>query len=322
MKRKLTILSAAALALMLMFTACAKTEGTHSGTASYSPENITMSEGATEPTTEMILTDKEIKMLKPVNDLVQLQDPKLGETVATLHTNKGDIYVRFFPQYAPKAVENFVKHAKDGYYNGVIFHRVIKDFMIQGGDPEGTGTGGESIWGEPFEMELSFNLRHFRGALCMARSNDPVSQGSQFYIVQNPELDDDLKSELTQMKSMKDKIWFKHSQIGELTYGDIYPDEVIDEYVNNGGYPSLDTNYTVFGQVYSGMDVVDAIANVPTNGSDKPDEDVIIESIEVSECTEDDIALAEAEKEESGRKADTEKSETAEETKADETAAN
>ena len=81
----------------------------------------------------------------------QLDKPKSGETVANIKTNRGEIKVRLFPDKAPKAVENFVTHAKNGYYDGLIFHRVIDNFMIQGGDPTGTGCGGESIWGTAFE---------------------------------------------------------------------------------------------------------------------------------------------------------------------------
>ena len=77
--------------------------------------------------------------------------PADGEITATINTTLGTIKVKLFPEEAPKAVENFVTHAKNGYYDGIIFHRVIKDFMIQGGDPNGTGMGGESIWGRPFE---------------------------------------------------------------------------------------------------------------------------------------------------------------------------
>ena len=110
--------------------------------------------------------------------------------------------------------------------------------MIQGGDPEGNGTGGESIWGEGFGEEIVDNLRHFRGALCMAKSSLPDSQGSQFYIVDGIEMTDDL------LKQMKDAEW---------------PQEVIDGYAELGGYPFLDYGYTVFGQVFEGMDVVDAL---------------------------------------------------------------
>ena len=95
----------------------------------------------------------------------QLDAPKKGETIAVMHTTMGDIKIRLFPDQAPKAVENFTTHAKDGYYNGLKFHRVIEDFMIQGGDPQGTGAGGESIWAPPLKMN---SMRTFiiTGALC------------------------------------------------------------------------------------------------------------------------------------------------------------
>lgn len=290
MKRKFAVLSALILALSFTVTGCSNNgikAGSEATTQSVSSSDGTGKEttdGTGEETTQRPLTDEEKELYKPVTkDLVQLQQPQAGETVATIHTNKGDIMVRFFPEYAPKAVENFVTHARDGYYNGQIFHRVINNFMIQGGDPTGTGTGGESIWGEDFETEVTFNLRHFRGALCMAKTSEPVSIGSQFYIVQNPDIGDDLKSQFEQLRTMKDEVCFEHPDVGQLTYGDLYPDAVLDEYINNGGYPSLDMNYTVFGQVYAGMDVVDSIAATKTDANDKPLEDMVIESIEVSE---------------------------------------
>ena len=100
--------------------------------------------------------------------LEQLNMPKTGEEIAVIRTNFGDIKIRLFPEVAPKAVENFKTHAQNGYYDGITFHRVIKDFMIQGGDPEATGRGGESIWGEPFEDEFDIYYHNFRGALSMA----------------------------------------------------------------------------------------------------------------------------------------------------------
>ena len=81
----------------------------------------------------------------------QLQPPKSGDLTVRMVTSMGDIRIRMFPEQAPKAVENFITHAENGYYDGLKIHRVIRDFMIQGGDPLGTGIGGESIWGEPFE---------------------------------------------------------------------------------------------------------------------------------------------------------------------------
>lgn len=125
-------------------------------------------------------------------DKDQSRDPKKGDTVATIKTSLGDMEILLFPDVAPKAVENFTTHAENGYYDGLIFHRIIKGFMIQGGDPEGTGLGGESIWGEGFGIEVDGeNYKNIRGALAMAMSQLPNSIGSQFYIVQEdaPHLD-------------------------------------------------------------------------------------------------------------------------------------
>ncbi|MGV3084246.1 peptidylprolyl isomerase [Enterococcus dispar] len=190
-------------------------------------------------------------------DLPQL-DPeiKANEDLVELQTDKGNIKMKLFPDIAPKAVENFITHAKKGYYDGLTFHRVINDFMIQGGDPKGDGTGGESIWGEGFAAEPSNQLYHIRGALAMAQSQQPNSIGSQFYIVQNK---DDMSDGLL-------KGWV--------------PDKIIDAY-KKGGYPSLDGSYTVFGQVIEGMDVVDKIAAVKTDTNDKPETPVKIKTIKI-----------------------------------------
>ncbi len=102
--------------------------------------------------------------------------------IAVIETNFGTIEVALRPDIAPKATENFIKHAEDGYYNGVIFHRVIKGFMIQGGDPTGTGRGGKSIWGSAFEDEFSDTAKFTKpGILAMANSG-PKTNGSQFFI--------------------------------------------------------------------------------------------------------------------------------------------
>jgi peptidylprolyl isomerase domain and WD repeat-containing protein 1 len=102
-------------------------------------------------------------------------------TAAILHTSYGDIYIRLFPDAAPKAVENFVTHAKAGYYNSTVFHRVIRKFMIQGGDPLGDGTGGESIWGREFEDEFS-SLKHDKPYTVSMANAGPNTNGSQFFI--------------------------------------------------------------------------------------------------------------------------------------------
>lgn len=193
----------------------------------------------------------------------QLRAPEKGDIVATMKTNMGDITIRLFPKEAPKTVENFVTHAKNGYYNGLIFHRVIKDFMIQGGDPTGTGMGGESIWGRSFEDEFDPALHNLRGSLSMANAG-PNTNGSQFFIVQANSVPANM---LGQMKQMSDS----------------FPEDIVNAYAELGGTPWLDFRHTVFGQVTDGMDVVDAIANVKTAGADKPVEPVVIEAIEIAE---------------------------------------
>ncbi len=278
MKKKLVVIGS--IIAVLMLGGCNSSTSESTDTEATTESAVSEAGESSEETTEMELSDREVAFLKPVERLPQLEEPQTGDPVATFHTNMGDIKVRLFPEYAPKAVENFTTHAQEGYYDGVIFHRVINDFMIQGGDPEGTGKGGESIWGEDFENEVSFDLRSFRGALCMANKGADTN-GSQFYIVQNPDIGEDLKNQFEQVRNNQDETYFEHSLTGRITFGDVYPDEVIDEYVNNGGYPSLDMSYTIFGQVYEGMDVVDAIAATETDDDDKPLEDVIIESIEV-----------------------------------------
>ncbi|MDP4163835.1 MAG: peptidylprolyl isomerase [Bacillota bacterium] len=180
-----------------------------------------------------------------------------NEKLVEMETTMGNIKIKLFPKYAPKAVENFIKHSKDGYYNGLIFHRVIKDFMIQGGDPNGTGTGGDSIYGKPFEDEFSKNLFNLRGALSMANAG-PNTNGSQFFIVQKTSVDPQMQGEMEKAG---------------------YPKEIIDAYAKQGGTPWLDFHHTVFGQVVEGMDVVDKIANTPVGPDDKPTQDVSIKKI-------------------------------------------
>lgn len=193
---------------------------------------------------------------QPVN-LPQLSN-EVSENEIEVHINTsiGQIKVKVFPDLAPKAVENFITHSKEGYYDETTFHRVLANFMIQGGDPKGDGTGGESIWGKPFETEISSQLFHIRGALAMAKTTAQVSIGSQFYIVQNP-LD-----------------------VSTSADPSTTPDEIVEAYTS-GGYPSLDQHYTVFGQVIEGMHVVDAISEGKTDSLDKPVQEIKIESIEV-----------------------------------------
>lgn len=194
----------------------------------------------------------------------QTRAPQQGDTVATMKTTLGDIKILLFPDAAPKAVENFVTHAKNGYYNGIIFHRVIPDFMIQGGDPTGTGRGGESVWGRSFEDEFSVDYHNIRGALSMANAG-PGTNGSQFFIVQAKEVDSGL---ISQMEQLSDRG---------------FPADCVEDYKQLGGTPWLDFKHTVFGQVIDGMETVDTIADVETGYADKPIEDVSIIGIEITE---------------------------------------
>ena len=180
---------------------------------------------------------------------------------AIIKTNKGDMRFILNPEAAPKAVENFVTHAKNGYYDGLIFHRVIKDFMIQGGDPTGTGCGGESIWGRSFEDEFSLDARNYYGALSMANSG-PNTNGSQFFIVQAKEVPDNLLSQMKQLGSNGG-----------------FPDDVIQVYEQKGGTPWLDFHHTVFGMLTDGEDTLEDIASTRTGMGDKPVYDVVIETI-------------------------------------------
>ena len=170
-----------------------------------------------------------------------------------METTKGTVKIQLFPAQAPKTVENFVGLIEKGYYDGIIFHRVISDFMIQGGDPTGTGMGGESLWGDSFEDEFSDEVFNLRGALSMANAG-PNTNGSQFFIVQASRVPANM---LRQLKGL-------------------VPDEVVSAYGEQGGTPWLDKRHTVFGHVIEGMDVVDDMAKVRVNYADKPLEDIKI----------------------------------------------
>ena len=188
---------------------------------------------------------------------LNLEDSKV---TAVIKTNRGDIKVALFPEQAPKTVKNFIELSKKGYYDGVIFHRVIPDFMVQGGDPTGTGMGGESIYGEKFEDEFSQEVFNLRGALSMANAG-PNTNGSQFFIVQNQNV--------------------SANMLGQLE-GAGFPEEIIEAY-KKGGTPWLDFRHTVFGHVVEGMDVVDEMSSVKRDAQDRPLFDITIDSVEIND---------------------------------------
>ena len=195
--------------------------------------------------------------------LLQFEEVKEDSTIVTMKTNKGDIEILLFPEEAPLACRNFLTLAESGFYDGIIFHRVIDDFMIQGGDPTGTGMGGASIFVNEkgdrvsFPDEFSDKLFNFRGALSMANSG-PNTNSSQFFIVEAKDC---------------------HASVEELTKAG-FPQNVAEKYAEIGGTPHLDHKHTVFGYVTQGMEVVDEIAKAKTDENDKPLEDIKIVSIE------------------------------------------
>ena len=179
--------------------------------------------------------------VKQEKTIIKKQDPIVKELmnvseneklVATVNTNVGSFEIELFANKVPKTVENFVGLITDGKYNGVIFHRVIADFMLQGGDPTGTGRGGESYWGGKFEDEFNDSLRHTKpGMLSMANAG-PNTNGSQFFVTLVPT-------------------------------------------------PWLDGKHAIFGEVVSGMDVVEAIGKTETGMMDKPVKDIVMETVTV-----------------------------------------
>lgn len=231
----------------------------------------------------------------------QLNPPEDNDDVAIVHTTKGDICIRFFPEEAPKAVENFLTHAKNGYYNGLTFHRVIKNFMIQTGDPEGTGAGGESIWQKDFEDEFCDYLLNIPGSVAMANSGANTN-GSQFFINQSNDVNpidwealqktyDDLSAQLEEMK--KEYTEQEIAQVINRYYNSFCNPSLMSQETKNiyekyGGNYFLDgafntqrRGHTVFGQVYQGLDTVNIIAQVETDDNSKPKEEIKITSIEV-----------------------------------------
>ncbi|HFI0507314.1 TPA: peptidylprolyl isomerase [Streptococcus suis] len=261
MKKRLFL----ALASTILLTACASNSATSTSSSSSSSSSSTLATTTDTTASSQYAKDLAYAINNPDASFPQLSSEIAeNEAAVKIKTTEGDITIKLFPEQAPLTVENFLTHAKEGYYNGTIFHRVIKDFMIQGGDPLGNGTGGESIWagkgttidaGYGFKDEISAFLYNIRGSLSMANAGAGTN-GSQFFINQNTT---DMSSQLSTSS---------------------YPGKIIEAY-KNGGNPNLDGKHTVFGQVIEGMDIVDKIASVETDSSDKPKTDIKIEAIEI-----------------------------------------
>ena len=215
---------------------------------------------------EDLIAEKAAGTVAPMN----FTAPEIGEKIAVIKVKDyGEIKIKFFPEYAAKGVENFVGLSEMDYYDELIYHRVVEDFVIQGGDPRGDGTGGNSVWGQDFAVDAAPNLYHFSGAVAYAHAQNG-GNGSQFYIVCTNEGETFYDTAVPLTEEL----------ISE--YG--YSDEVNALYMEKGGLPYLDGGYTVFGQVFEGMDVVYAISEVKIDPATAlPAKQVVIESIEIVE---------------------------------------
>lgn len=222
--------------LFCALAACSQTSDT--GTTAEST-----AAGTTETTTTREATNTATAAPAPAPPAQQEKPMSAYENkVAELHTTAGEIHIRFFPDVAPNHVKNFIDLAEKGFYNGIKFHRVIPGFMIQGGDPN-TITGDPGTWGmggSPNKLRAEFNtVKHVRGIVSAARTSDPNSASSQFFIMVAPA-------------------------------------------------PSLDNQYSVFGQVTKGMDVVDQIVSAPRGPGDRPYNPTTIERVVIRDAREDE----------------------------------
>lgn len=275
-----------ALILTLGLAACG---GNGGGGDSGSPAAKVLSAGETVPMEELTPKSSGKKLGW------QTEAPEEGEEIAVVTMQSGQVFkIRFFPNEAPKAVYNFKKHAMDGYFDGMAMHRVIANFMIQGGSPDGTGTDGESVWGKDFEDEFDKSLVNIDGALSMANAG-PATNGSQFFInctgtPASSEMWSYYESQYEQFMELykENKEAFDANPNAKTLDTSKITDEykkLYEQYGGNmhldGAYSTNSTGHTVFGQVFEGMDGVYELSKVKTDENDKPIEDMVIESVKI-----------------------------------------
>lgn len=236
---------------------------------------------------------------------------KDGDKIAEINIEGyGTIRAKLFPDIAPKAVENFEKLVKVGYYDGLTIHRVAKDMCIQGGSLNGDGTGGSALVDESgiFPIETSPDARNFYGALGYAASAEGDNT-TQFYIVNSKKTDDITKyspdlirSKANAIAEQKEGLEEGDPVLTKLTYDETAlnnladmiksaSEDVVTRYAEKGGYPLWDGAFTVFGQVYEGFEVLDKLSSVEVmtgrDGKlDKPKTEIIIESVKITEYKE------------------------------------
>ena len=251
-------------------------------------------------------------------------DKENNKTRVRIKTSMGDIVVRLYDE-TPKHRDNFVKLAKEGYFDGTLFHRVIRDFMIQGGDPDSKGApAGKNLGtgGPDYTIPAEFvfpKLYHKRGALSAARTGDEVnpnreSSGSQFYIVWGKtykpaelkqmerqlamqqeqavfnQLVADNKAKIMELRRNRDRAGLQELQDDLIASTKAicaekglpkFTEEQVESYTTVGGTPFLDNQYTVFGEVEEGLEIVGKIQEVETGRNDRPKDDVVMLSVEV-----------------------------------------
>lgn len=308
------------LAAITLLAAC-NNSGTSDDSGSSSTTNSVDSTDSTESTSsgetsvpsneEVGITSSKPREIEGFTGNLETVTPKEGDLIATFEIEEfGTIKAVLFPEAAPLGVENFQKLCDSGYYKGLRIHRVLKNFMIQGGSLNGDGTGGDALVnGGSFGIETTQNARHFYGALCYA--NAAGMNSTQFYIV-NKKTSTDVKSEfnvdLYKTNIEQGKLAIKEAQNNGSTTDEATArqnvqyyqnqvdwvegatDEIIKKYLEEGGAYYLDGNYTVFGQVFEGFDVLDAISEVlvGSNGNSikpeisKPVVPIIIKNVTVT----------------------------------------
>lgn len=256
MKKRILALMLALTVSMASFAACGKEDEKKSSIPGKSAAyNIGTDKAYTADSNIITFSD-------PLNYTAPAQGEKI--VVMTIR-NYGNVYIKLFPELVPDACENFTGLVEKGYYDGLTFHRIVRNFVAQGGDPEGTGRGGESLWGDKFACEFSSSLLHLNGAVSYARASGDLRNGSQFYFSVGADVDE------STLQSFYN------------TYSKSYTQAGIDAYLENGGQPYLDGDYTVFAQVFEGLDVINNIQQVKVDGNDKPVNNVVIEKAVVVE---------------------------------------
>lgn len=298
------------LAAVMLLGGCK--ENTTSGGSYVAPGDVTdsASNGGANSTAGYTIESVKPKEIEGFRGNLEDVAPKSGDLIATFEIEGyGTIKAVLFPEAAPVGVENFQKLCDAGFYKGLKIHRVVKDFMFQGGSTNGNGTGGDALVnGGKFSIETAQNARHFYGALCYANAG-AENNSTQFYIVNNKAPQDlataipadNLTAQVAaNLKELNDNASTVDKETADAYYAQYVKyyqnmadfakyasDSITARYKEKGGTPSLDGNYTVFGQVYEGFDVIDTLsaAEVTDNGSgekSKPVKDIIIKNVTVS----------------------------------------